>query len=146
MALYEVKSGGLVAVAPTSFAAEGIRERGDIQRLLRELYADYPLLYLTGPDERDVNLTISQINTHKIRGASTVIIAEESAALRGAAPAMRAASTGAAPESLPRSSVAPSAGPRRPWIARPWARPWRKACSGSVIAIDVAMTAEPEPY
>lgn len=36
MALYEVKPDGLVAVAPTSFAAEGIRERGDIQRLLRE--------------------------------------------------------------------------------------------------------------
>ena len=36
MALYEVKPNGLAPVAPTSFAAEGIRERGDIQRLLRE--------------------------------------------------------------------------------------------------------------
>lgn len=41
------------------------------------LYRNYPLLYVTGPDERDVNLTISQINTHKIRGADTFIIAEE---------------------------------------------------------------------
>jgi glucosamine 6-phosphate synthetase-like amidotransferase/phosphosugar isomerase protein len=57
----------------------------DRQSLLGALYADYPLLYVTGPDERDVNLTVSAINTHKIRGASTVIIAEESAALRGAA-------------------------------------------------------------
>ncbi|MEM9491726.1 MAG: glutamine--fructose-6-phosphate aminotransferase, partial [Myxococcota bacterium] len=34
------------------------------------------------PDERDVHLTISQINTHKIRGAMTVVIAEDNAELR----------------------------------------------------------------
>jgi len=38
---------------------------------------NYPLIYVTGPEERDVNLTISQINTHKIRGADTFVIAEE---------------------------------------------------------------------
>ncbi|MCD4650806.1 MAG: SIS domain-containing protein [Candidatus Cloacimonetes bacterium] len=42
------------------------------------LYRSYPLIYVTGPDERDVNLTISQINTHKIRGADTFVIAEDS--------------------------------------------------------------------
>ncbi len=57
----------------------------DRDELFRQLYADYPLLYLTGPDERDVNLAVSQINTHKIRGACTVIIAEDHPALRGAA-------------------------------------------------------------
>jgi glutamine---fructose-6-phosphate transaminase (isomerizing) len=41
------------------------------------LYRNYPLIYITGPDIRDINLTISQINTHKIRGADTFIIAEE---------------------------------------------------------------------
>ncbi|MDI3504315.1 MAG: hypothetical protein PWP64_1251 [Candidatus Cloacimonadota bacterium] len=41
------------------------------------LYRNYPLIYVTGPDKRDVNLTISQINTHKIRGADTYVIAEE---------------------------------------------------------------------
>jgi len=41
------------------------------------LYRNYPLIYVTGPNERDVNLTISQINTHKIRGANTFVIAEE---------------------------------------------------------------------
>ncbi len=45
------------------------------------LYRDYPLIYITGPDLRDVNLTISQINTHKIRGADTFVIAEENDAL-----------------------------------------------------------------
>jgi len=57
----------------------------DRAAILAELYSDYPLLYVTGPDERDVALTVSQINTHKIRGASTVLIAEDHPALRGAA-------------------------------------------------------------
>lgn len=54
-------------------------------RLLEALHRDYPLVYVTGPDERDVALTVSQINTHKIRGAITLVVAEESAALREAA-------------------------------------------------------------
>jgi glutamine---fructose-6-phosphate transaminase (isomerizing) len=53
--------------------------------LLKALQKNYPLIYVTGPDERDILLTVSQINTHKIRGANTVIIAEENQALRGAA-------------------------------------------------------------
>ncbi len=57
----------------------------DRQQLLDTLRADYPLIYITGPDERDVALTISQINTHKIRGAMTVVIAEDHPALRQAA-------------------------------------------------------------
>ncbi|HEX7602228.1 MAG TPA: SIS domain-containing protein, partial [Polyangiaceae bacterium] len=57
----------------------------DRAELVAELYADYPLVYITGPDERDIALTVSQINTHKIRGSSTVVIAEDHPALRGAA-------------------------------------------------------------
>ena len=67
-------------------AERSLFERGfDRAALVHELYADYPLVYITGPDERDVALTVSQINTHKIRGASTVVIAEDHPALRGAA-------------------------------------------------------------
>lgn len=51
---------------------------------LRALYDDYPLIFVTGPDETDVNLTVSQVNTHKIRGATCIMVAEESAALRQA--------------------------------------------------------------
>jgi len=47
------------------------------QDFFQPMYRNYPLVYVTGPDERDVNLTISQINTHKIRGANTFVIAEE---------------------------------------------------------------------
>ena len=43
----------------------------------KHAYRNYPLIYVTGPDEKDVNLTISQINTHKIRGGDTFVIAEE---------------------------------------------------------------------
>ncbi|MCB9591170.1 MAG: SIS domain-containing protein [Sandaracinaceae bacterium] len=51
---------------------------------MRALYADYPLVFITGPDARDVDLTISQIHTHKIRGALPVMIAEEDPRLRAA--------------------------------------------------------------
>ncbi len=52
------------------------------QDFFAPLERSYPLIYVTGPDPRDVNLTISQINTHKIRGADTYIIAEENEELR----------------------------------------------------------------
>jgi glucosamine--fructose-6-phosphate aminotransferase (isomerizing) len=71
----------------TLFAADagGGAGRFDMGELQRALRADYPLIYVTGPAELDVNLTISQLNTHKIRGASTVVIAEDSAQLMQAA-------------------------------------------------------------
>ena len=57
-------------------------DRGE---LLAALRSDYPLIYVTGPEEQDVHLTVSQINTHKIRGASTVVVAEDHPALQQAA-------------------------------------------------------------
>ena len=59
--------------------------RGALRSDMDALYADYPLVFITGPDRRDVDLTISQIHTHKIRGASVVVVAEEDARLRSAA-------------------------------------------------------------
>ncbi|MBW6513389.1 MAG: SIS domain-containing protein [Candidatus Syntrophosphaera sp.] len=53
------------------------RETVEEHDFFSSLYRNYPLIYVTGPDQRDVNLTISQINTHKIRGANTYVIAEE---------------------------------------------------------------------
>jgi len=89
-------------------AAEGGSAAGDLSRIVRDatrsvlredagadgfdaaavrasLKGDYPLLYVTGPEDRDVALTISALHTHKIRGSSTVVIAEENSALRVAA-------------------------------------------------------------
>ena len=48
------------------------------------LYRNYPLIFITCPNEQDVNLTISQINTHKIRGANVYMIAEDHDLLREA--------------------------------------------------------------
>lgn len=74
----------------TVFGLEALRRalrRGPRRSLAREfarLYVNYPLLFVTGPAERDVNLTVSQINTHKIRGADIWVFAEEDKALREA--------------------------------------------------------------
>lgn len=57
----------------------------DRDAALDALNSDYPLVFITGPDERDVLLTVSQVNTHKIRGACTVVIAEDHPALQLAA-------------------------------------------------------------
>ncbi|MBU1105168.1 MAG: SIS domain-containing protein [Candidatus Riflebacteria bacterium] len=48
------------------------------------LYDNYPLIFVTTPRKRDINLTISQINTHKIRGANVYLIAEDNNDLREA--------------------------------------------------------------
>ncbi|MFZ2957284.1 MAG: SIS domain-containing protein [Candidatus Ozemobacteraceae bacterium] len=48
------------------------------------VYANYPLLFITCPQETDIQLTISQINTHKIRGADVYLIAEDNDMLREA--------------------------------------------------------------
>ncbi|MBN1241144.1 MAG: hypothetical protein JXA15_00385, partial [Spirochaetales bacterium] len=47
--------------------------------------ANYPLVFVCPPDERDVRITISQIHTHKIRGADIVLVAEKRADLALAA-------------------------------------------------------------
>ncbi len=81
-ALFEPSAPALTLTPAEREVFDAAVDRG---ALVASLYADYPLIYVTGPEERDVNLTVSAINTHKIRGASTVIVAEESAALRLAA-------------------------------------------------------------
>lgn len=65
-------------VDPSSVFAEPTSD------LLDSLTSDYPLIYVTGPGTQDVAVTISQVNTHKIRGAVSIAIAEEDAALRQA--------------------------------------------------------------
>lgn len=45
--------------------------------ILEGLFSNYPLVFVCPPDERDVRITISQIHTHKIRGADIVLFAEK---------------------------------------------------------------------
>lgn len=44
--------------------------------LFEKLSNNYPLVFICPPEERDQRITISQIHTHKIRGADIVLIAE----------------------------------------------------------------------
>ncbi len=55
------------------------------ERLSVENYfSNYPLLFVCPPDERDRRITVSQVHTHKIRGADVVLIAEADEDLRKA--------------------------------------------------------------
>jgi glucosamine 6-phosphate synthetase-like amidotransferase/phosphosugar isomerase protein len=47
-------------------------------------FSNYPLIFLCPPDERDKRITITQIHTHKIRGADVILIAEDDDELRKA--------------------------------------------------------------
>jgi glucosamine 6-phosphate synthetase-like amidotransferase/phosphosugar isomerase protein len=44
---------------------------------LEHYFSNYPLIFVCPPEERDKRITISQIHTHKIRGADVVLIAHE---------------------------------------------------------------------
>ena len=52
---------------------EALKRRPEI---IEKLFRGYPLVFVCPPDERDIRITISQIHTHKIRGADIVLIAE----------------------------------------------------------------------
>ncbi len=44
--------------------------------LVENLFRGYPLVFVCPPEDRDVRITISQIHTHKIRGADIILVAE----------------------------------------------------------------------
>lgn len=60
--------------APVARSAHEILARNPA--LIENLYCDYPLVFICPPEDRDVRITISQIHTHKIRGADIILIAE----------------------------------------------------------------------
>lgn len=43
---------------------------------IENYFSNYPLVFVCPPDDRDRRITISQIHTHKIRGADIVLISE----------------------------------------------------------------------
>ena len=67
--------------ALTKQIADLFNENVDIE----EFFSNYPLVFVCPPDERDKRITISQIHTHKIRGADIVLIAEDDEDLKNAA-------------------------------------------------------------
>jgi len=62
--------------------SEAMRKRPE---LVEGLFRDYPLVFVCPPDPREIRITVSQIHTHKIRGADVVVIAERSPELALAA-------------------------------------------------------------
>ncbi|MFO0584901.1 MAG: SIS domain-containing protein [Anaeromyxobacter sp.] len=81
--LGELRTGGfraLHALADGTPGAALAKDRLDPERL----FSNYPLVFVCGPDPRDVRITVSQIHTHKIRGADVVLVAPEHEDLRRA--------------------------------------------------------------
>lgn len=60
-------------IPPGATAAEILKSQPE---LVERLYQGYPLVFVCPPEDRDVRITISQIHTHKIRGADIILIAE----------------------------------------------------------------------
>jgi glucosamine 6-phosphate synthetase-like amidotransferase/phosphosugar isomerase protein len=61
---------------------EALRSRPEIAE---GLFRDYPLVFVCPPDPREIRITVSQIHTHKIRGADIIVIAERNPELAVAA-------------------------------------------------------------
>jgi glucosamine 6-phosphate synthetase-like amidotransferase/phosphosugar isomerase protein len=77
-----------IADAPGAAPASAPRPAMQASALLRShpeimegLFSDYPLIFVCPPDERDIRIAISQIHTHKIRGARIILIAEKNVEL-----------------------------------------------------------------
>lgn len=51
---------------------------------IENFFSSYPLVFVCPPDERDKRITISQIHTHKIRGADIILVCEDDDDLRKA--------------------------------------------------------------
>jgi len=66
----------LVAAQPGLAGLEPLELLARRPELLERLFRNYPLVFVCPPEDRDVRITISQIHTHKIRGADIVLIAE----------------------------------------------------------------------
>lgn len=81
--LFSIEDLVAVARAAQQLDAEPTGER--LAALVEAQFSNYPLVFVCPPDERDVRITISQIHTHKIRGANVVVLAEENEELRLAA-------------------------------------------------------------
>ncbi|MGL5406104.1 MAG: SIS domain-containing protein [Propionibacteriaceae bacterium] len=75
----------MAAAFSDATVGKGELSREELAALVEERFSNYPLIFVCPPDERDIRITISQIHTHKIRGAHVVVIAEENDELRKAA-------------------------------------------------------------
>jgi len=68
-ALAAARAGNVPATAAELLAAD--------PAIMESLFSYYPLVFVCPPDVRDARITISQIHTHKIRGADIMLFAEK---------------------------------------------------------------------
>jgi len=54
-------------------------------QLVEKRFSNYPLIFVCPNEDRDVRITITQIHTHKIRGADIILVAEKNSELAMAA-------------------------------------------------------------
>jgi len=74
----------LAAADPSLASLGGLDALRERPMILESAFRDYPLVFVCPPDDRDVRITVSQIHTHKIRGADIVLLAERRADLAAA--------------------------------------------------------------
>ncbi len=67
----------LVAKEPALAKLDPLDAMREKPSILEGLFRNYPLVFICPPDERDIRITISQIHTHKIRGADIILFAEK---------------------------------------------------------------------
>lgn len=67
----------LAAIASGTEPATAARLLASNPAIMESLFSYYPLVFICPPDARDVRITISQIHTHKIRGADIFLFAEK---------------------------------------------------------------------
>ncbi len=68
-----------LSLPPESRGAPKVEAEGLIKihpEILEPGFSSYPLIFICPPDDRDARITVSQIHTHKIRGADVILIAE----------------------------------------------------------------------
>jgi glutamine---fructose-6-phosphate transaminase (isomerizing) len=70
-----------IDAAPMTVAVKASTLLHNHPEILEGLFSDYPLIFVCPPDERDIRIAISQIHTHKIRGARIILLAEKNAEL-----------------------------------------------------------------
>lgn len=63
---------------------EAVKNAQKPHESLEDSFTNYPLVFVSPPNEHDTCITISQVHTHKIRGADILMIAEENPELRKA--------------------------------------------------------------
>ncbi|MCP4157344.1 MAG: SIS domain-containing protein, partial [bacterium] len=85
--LQEIDDELLNNVSPVNGSKDSLYDSFDHYRKkvsIDKYFSNYPLIFMCPPDDRDKRITVTQIHTHKIRGADVILVAEDSDDLKRA--------------------------------------------------------------